>query len=390
MIETFFETGTLNSPAAFLASLLIGIAFGVALEKAGFGSSRRLAGIFYFRDMTVLKVMFTAVVFAMLGICYARAFGWVTLDNVYFLHTVYGAQIAGGLIFGAGFVMSGWCPGTGAVGLASGKIDALVFLLGAVGGSMLYNELHPILAPIFNGDRGVVFAYETLGVSEARFAFSFTVIAVLCFWISEYVEKKRRGRGHPVGKRFLAVFSAVLIVAASGLFAVEGYEKKPAPRAAIPVKEKMPLQAIQAAPDHMSPQDLADRILAGDPSLKLVDIRTPEEFEQFHIRSAVNLQVEDLAQALLPNQNKGLIVLYSSGTDLGAQARDELLRQGFKNVSFLTDGLEAFLNVCLKPVSLRTSPVTPDTAAKINAWRAFFLVSQDPVPTQAGPELPVK
>ena len=375
MIETFFKAGTLNSPAAFLASLLIGIAFGVALEKAGFGSSRRLAGIFYFRDMTVLKVMFTAVVFAMLGICYARAFGWVTLDNVYFLHTVYGAQIVGGLIFGAGFVMSGWCPGTGAVGLASGKIDALVFLLGAVGGSMLYNELHPILAPVFDGDRGVVFAYETFGVSEARFAFSFTVIAVLCFWGSEYLEKKRQGRGNLWGTPFLAVFSAVLIVAASGLFALEGYEERPAPRSAMPVKETMSLQAVQAVPDHMGPRDLADRMLSGAPFLKLVDIRTPEEFEQIHIRSAVNLQVEDLAQVLLPHKNKGLVMLYSNGTDRGAQARDDLFRQGFKNVSFLTGGLEGFLNVCLKPVSLRTAPVTPDAAAKINAWRAFFLVS---------------
>ncbi len=96
MIETFLKSGTLDTPAAFLASLFIGIAFGIALEKAGFGSSRRLAGIFYFRDMTVLKVMFTAVVVAMLGICYARAFGFVTLENVYFLHTVYAAQIVGG------------------------------------------------------------------------------------------------------------------------------------------------------------------------------------------------------------------------------------------------------------------------------------------------------
>jgi len=85
--------------------------------------------------------------------------------------------------------------------------------------------------------------------------------------------------------------------------------------------------------------------------------------------------VEDLAQVLLPHKNKGLVMLYSNGTDRGAQARDDLFRQGFKNVSFLTGGLEGFLNVCLKPVSLRTAPVTPDAAAKINAWRAFFLVS---------------
>ena len=195
MIDTFFRSGTLDTPAAFVASLLIGIAFGVALERAGFGSSRRLSGIFYFRDMAVLKVMFTAVIVAMLGVTYAKAFGWVTMENVFFLHTIYAAQIVGGLIFGIGFVMSGWCPGTGAVGLASGKIDALVFLLGAIGGSMLYNEVYPSLAPIIQGDRGVIFAYDSLGISEASFAFFFTLISVGCFWGAEYIEKKRDGKG---------------------------------------------------------------------------------------------------------------------------------------------------------------------------------------------------
>ena len=59
MINTFYGSNTLASPGAFLAALFIGFVFGFALERAGFGSSRKLAGIFYFRDMTVLKVMFS-------------------------------------------------------------------------------------------------------------------------------------------------------------------------------------------------------------------------------------------------------------------------------------------------------------------------------------------
>ena len=68
MITTFFGHDALGSSAAFVLSLLLGFGFGFALEQAGFGSSRRLAGIFYFRDMTVLRVMFTAMVTAMLGL----------------------------------------------------------------------------------------------------------------------------------------------------------------------------------------------------------------------------------------------------------------------------------------------------------------------------------
>ena len=143
MISTYFGVEQLDTPAAMFAALVIGMAFGFVLERAGFGSSRKLAGIFYFRDMTVLKVMFTAVITAMLGLSYAMALGWITPDQVYELPTVYRAQILGGLLFGVGFVVSGWCPGTGAVGMASGKLDAAVFLLGTVLGSVVFNEAFP-------------------------------------------------------------------------------------------------------------------------------------------------------------------------------------------------------------------------------------------------------
>ena len=71
MINTFYGTGqlvTVPSAKAFLAAMIIGLLFGFALERAGFGSSRKLAGIFYLRDMTVLKVMFTALITGMLGL----------------------------------------------------------------------------------------------------------------------------------------------------------------------------------------------------------------------------------------------------------------------------------------------------------------------------------
>jgi thiosulfate/3-mercaptopyruvate sulfurtransferase len=380
MINTFFNSGTLDSPAAFIASLLIGLAFGVALERAGFGSSRRLAGIFYFRDMAVLKVMFTAVIVAMLGVSYAKAFGWVTPDNVYFLHTLYAAQILGGLLFGVGFVMGGWCPGTAAVGVASGKLDALVFLTGAVGGSILYNELYPVVAPLTANDRGVVFGFKSLGVSEAGFAFVFTLIAVGCFWGAEAIEKKRNGVDGYWNSRFLKVFSAVLVVAAFGLFAAQSHT------VAVPTtatQEQTLLTGIQEGSDHIEVQELADRLLGGDASLLLVDMRTPEEYAQFHIRTALNIQLTDLPTALLPYKNQGVIVLYSNGMTHPAQARDSLARLGFSNVYQLTDGLQGFLDTCLKPVSLRGEPVSPVQATKTRAWRAFFLSTPVAAPVPA-------
>ena len=113
------------------------------------------------------------------------------------------------------------------------------------------------------------------------------------------------------------------------------------------------LTGTQEGADHIEVQELADRLLGGDASLLLVDIRTPEEFSGFHIRTAVNIQAADLPIALAPHKNKGLIVLYSNGMTHPAQARDSLARLGFSNVYQLTDGLQGFLDTCLKPVSLR-------------------------------------
>lgn len=373
MISTFFFNGLLQSPAGFFASFLIGIAFGLALEKAGFGSSRRLAGIFYFRDMTVLKVMFTAVIVAMLGISAAKAFGWVTPENVYFLPTLYRAQIIGGLLFGIGFVVGGWCPGTGAVGVASGRIDALVFLLGIVGGSILYNEVFPLLAPLTGADSGVLFAFDSLGVSEPAFAFGFTLVAVACFWGAEWIEKKRGCANTYWGSPFLKTFSAILLAGACALVALTGRAPAPSPVA----QEQLLLENLQTGADHIEPQELADRLLGGD-SIVLVDIRTPDEFARFHIRSAVNVQPADLPAALAGYRNQGVIVLYSNGMTHPAQARDSLARLGFTNVYLLTDGLDGFVSSCLKPVSLRSEPVPALHAIKINTWRTFFLAPEIP------------
>jgi hypothetical protein len=93
MINTLFSQDALGTPVAFFLSLLVGFGFGYALERAGFSSSRRLAGMFYFTDMAVLKVMFTALITALLGLSYMMALGWIQVDRIFLMPTIYGAQI---------------------------------------------------------------------------------------------------------------------------------------------------------------------------------------------------------------------------------------------------------------------------------------------------------
>jgi 3-mercaptopyruvate sulfurtransferase SseA len=378
MISTFFGMDALSSSAAMAAAFVIGLAFGFSLEQAGFGSSRRLAGIFYFRDMAVLKVMFTAVLVAMLGLQYATGLGLIKEEQLFFMPSIYGAQIVGGLIFGVGFVMGSWCPGTAAVGLASGRLDALVFLAGAGIGSVFFNELFGVLKGLYTwGDRGVRFAWQDLGLSSSGLGFLMVALALFMFWGSEYLEKRRALGGMYWRSPFLRSFSTVLILLALGLMAMQGrvVGERPAGVAASP---SAMLADIELAKDHMEPEDLAERLTRGEAGLMVVDIRPAEEFAEFHIRGAMNIPMSDLPEVLAGRENKGIIVLYSNGMTHPAQARDVLFRMGFTNVYMLTDGLVGFIERVLKPASLRTEPLSAEQTARINSWRQYFIGEVQP------------
>jgi len=376
MINTLYRLDAMGTPTASFLALLIGFGFGFALERAGFSSSRRLAGVFYFTDMAVVKVMFSALITAMLGLSYMVAFGWIKLDQIFLMPTIYGAQIVGGLLFGVGFAMGAWCPGTAAAGLAAGRLDALVFLLGSIGGSILFNELFPVVRSLYTaGDQGPQMAYATLGMSRNGFILAFTLVAVAAFWLAEWAEKARTGRTLYLGTPFLKAFSLAFVALAAGLFVLAPAKTgaaAPASAASAAIDERALMASVDKAQDHIEPEELADRLMAGEPELAVVDVRSPAEFNAFHIRGALNVPLAKLAEALQPHRNKGLIVLYSNGMTHPAQARDSLQRQGFGNVYLLTDGLQGFRDRCLKPVSLRSEPLAAPGAARVNAWRAFF------------------
>src|SRR5512133_3642510 len=123
-----------------MIALLIGTGFGFALEQAGFSSSRKLAGMFYGYDTTVLKVFFTAAIVALAGSQLLSFFGLLNLNLVFVNQYYMNATIIGGIIMGAGFIMGGYCPGTGISALSIGKIDAMIFLIGGMVGAFLFAE----------------------------------------------------------------------------------------------------------------------------------------------------------------------------------------------------------------------------------------------------------
>lgn len=135
------STLELSLAASLGLAVLIGIGFGFFLEKAGFGSARKLVAVFYFYDMAVVKVMFTAIVTALVGLFILSSVGSLDLAELYIEPTNYRAAILGGLVFGAGFVIGGYCPGTSLTACATGRLDGLAFIVGIFIASYAYAEL---------------------------------------------------------------------------------------------------------------------------------------------------------------------------------------------------------------------------------------------------------
>jgi len=137
MRAPFYEFSAFGPHGAIYAALAIGIAFGWCLERAGMGSARKLAGQFYLTDLTVFKVMFSAIVTAMLGAFWLGRIGLLDLSRVYVPETYVVPQIVGGLVFGAGFAIGGLCPGTSCVAAVTGRGDGLMLLLGMFSGVLV-------------------------------------------------------------------------------------------------------------------------------------------------------------------------------------------------------------------------------------------------------------
>lgn len=138
MIFPLNSYGFLSSSINLTLALLIGVAFGFVLEKAGLGNAKKLVDQFLLKDLAVFKVMFSAIITAMVGLFFMSAAGWVNLDLIQFPEGFWLPQLIGGLMLGAGFAIAGYCPGTTLVGMATGKLDALSSFFGLFLGSWLF------------------------------------------------------------------------------------------------------------------------------------------------------------------------------------------------------------------------------------------------------------
>ncbi len=172
------EPDKADSARQLALGLVFGIVFGFLLQKSGVARYEVLLGQFLLTDFTVIKVMLTAVIVGMLGIFSLRAFGLVKL---HVKPTRYAANSAGGLLFGVGLGVLGYCPGTGVVALGQGNLDAAAGILGLLVGSYVYAETSGLVSSTIHkiGNRGAIIWPDLLGMRLAVFLAVFVPLLAL-------------------------------------------------------------------------------------------------------------------------------------------------------------------------------------------------------------------
>jgi len=172
-------------------AVLIGIAFGVVMESTGFSSSRKIMGSFYGYDFTMIRVFMTAGITALIGILYMDYFGWIDRSELYVVPTFLGATIFGGVLMGLGFLAAGFCPGTSFLAAAIGKIDGMVFILGAFLGIFFFGEIFPLISDFYYANNlGNVTIEDSFGIVPEWFAFISSIAAIILFYILTLIRRR--------------------------------------------------------------------------------------------------------------------------------------------------------------------------------------------------------
>lgn len=154
-----------------LTAMVFGLAFGFLLQKGGVAKYNVLIGQLLLQDFTVVKIMVSAIIVGMVGIFTLNHFAKV---NLHLKPTKIGAQMIGGSLFGAGFALLAYCPGTGAAALGQGSWDFLFGMAGLVAGSYLFAEMSGWLKRTVEtwGEKGKLTLPDVLSIPRLPFAYA--------------------------------------------------------------------------------------------------------------------------------------------------------------------------------------------------------------------------
>ncbi|MGQ9799931.1 MAG: YeeE/YedE thiosulfate transporter family protein, partial [Ignavibacterium sp.] len=337
----------------FIVALVIGILFGAILEQAGFSTSKKLVGLFYGYDFTVLRVFFTAGLVAMIGVMALDHFGLLDMSLVYINPTFLWSAIIGGLIMGLGFVVGGFCPGTSVCAAAIGKIDAMIFIVGAFLGVIVFAEGYPIFEPLYKATNlGYPRFFETLGMSQNVFAFIFIVVGLSSFWIASIVENKVNKVSKPP-IRFtpysIAIASIGIIMALSAFV----FTDRKATLTQL-VEDTNFVKSYNL--ETMTLDEFAYRLMdEQDTKFQIIDFRPEKEFAKESLPKSTLFTIDNLFEKE-PNQLLSLkhkINVFVADDEMTERKMAIIAKElGYKRIKILQGGLNAFREQILnfKPI----------------------------------------
>lgn len=325
-----------------VVALLIGIAFGFILEQAGFSTSKKLVGLFYGYDFTVLRVFFTAGLTAMIGVIALGHFGILDINLIYINPTYIWSAVSGGLIMGLGFVVGGFCPGTSICAAAIGKIDAMIFIAGSLLGVFIFAEGYPVFEEHYkSGFWGYPQIFDTVGVSQAVFAVLLTVAAVAAFIVTTLIEKRVNGKSNPEfvpAGMYLAIAVVTIFISFTAFLLPE---KKSDVLSKASDKDVMnTFKAVK-----MTEDEFAFRIIDEDKKMMIIDLRTKEQFGLMSFPNSVNLSHEKLfgkdAAKIFSKKNTDYVFI-ADNEESELMAAFIAAELGHENVFVLSGGLDGF------------------------------------------------
>jgi len=338
-----FVPDLISDQLNLVVALILGIGFGAVLEQAGFSSSRRLAGLFYGYDFTVLRVFFTAAVTAMSGTLLLAYFGWLDLDAIYVNPTWLIPAIAGGAIMGVGFIIGGYCPGTSLCAMAIGKVDGLFFVAGGILGVFGFGELFPFYEKFYESTSlGPVKVFDSLGMSQGLFAFLLIAVAVGAFAVTTIIEKKVDRASAPSLRfntpRHLAAGLGAIALGIVFIFLPD--------RRTHLINLAADSVSLSSHPVKVMPVDeLAFRIVDNDPALEIIDVRAPEAFAKSALPGSHNISLREFfskeSRVLLSQRHKKKVLV--ADADSAERTAFALLQTlGYENIAVLDGGFSNF------------------------------------------------
>ncbi len=356
-LQAFIAVSAEN-PWTYVVFGLIGFAFGFTLEMSGFGDSRKLAAQFYFTELTVLKVMFTAIVTAMVLLFGAVGLGLLNFNLVWVNETYLASGILGGLIMGVGFIIGGFCPTTSLASASTGKIDGMFFMLGGFFGAFLFGETQKYFDNWYNhaGYYGRLTLDQVFNLPVGVIVLMVVFMALFMFWGAEQLERI-------VGKKDMSKEPKIRL-AGAGLLAVGaiavmliGTPSTETKYSRLTFQREVDGQKLQYSADEMlayrqaqiHPGELLATMADNRLIASIIDVRPEADYNLFHIINSVNIpaaEIKATIPSLLADQTPNKVhVVVSNDETTATQVWKMLVAEAVPNVYILEGGINHWIAV---------------------------------------------